>query len=330
MLRVGIPRALLYYQYYPMWKTFFESLGAEVVVSETTSKTVLTNGTRCVVAETCLPTKIFCGHVQAIADQADFVFVPSIRSLEPNVYNCSKFLGLPDLVRNTVPGCPPVIDMEIDVNKGMKRVREEIHSVARNFTRDTASIDRAWQRAQAADRQYRALLQHGLTPIEAIARWEGGKASDSAPHTDGDLRVAVVGHPYNVYDGYINHNLMQRLTKMGVQVLTAEQTPGAALDAGTARLVGKPYWTYEDELVGAAGHYLYRDADGVICVVSFGCGPDSLMVDVVRRAAKEIGQVPFSVITLDEHTGEAGLLTRLEAFVDMLRRRRNRLSVGRA
>ncbi|MCL4465457.1 MAG: acyl-CoA dehydratase activase-related protein [Chloroflexi bacterium] len=329
MVRIGIPRALLYYQYYPMWKTFFECLGAEVIVSDTTSKTVLTNGIRCVVAETCLPTKIFCGHVQDIADKVDFVFVPSIRSLEPNVYNCSKFLGLPDLVRNTVPGCPTVIDMEIDVNKGPKRVRGEIHSVGLHLTRDTAAIDRAWQQAQAADRDYHSILQRGLTPDEAIVHWEGGEAPSGAPRADADLRVAVVGHPYNIYDGYINHNLLQRIERMGVQVLTAEQTPGAALDAGTARLVGKPYWTYEDELVGAAGHYLYGGADGVICVVSFGCGPDSLMVDVVRRAAKQMGQVPLSVITLDEHTGEAGLLTRLEAFVDMLRRRRNRWTASR-
>ncbi|MBU2609087.1 MAG: hypothetical protein KKF26_07200, partial [Chloroflexi bacterium] len=43
MIRVGIPRALLYYQYYPAWKTFFEELGAEVVVSAPTSQAAVTS-----------------------------------------------------------------------------------------------------------------------------------------------------------------------------------------------------------------------------------------------------------------------------------------------
>ena len=43
-MKVGIPRALLYYQYYPMWKTFFEELGALVLVSGPTSKATLAAG----------------------------------------------------------------------------------------------------------------------------------------------------------------------------------------------------------------------------------------------------------------------------------------------
>lgn len=65
MIKVGIPRALLYYQYYPMWKTFFEELGAEVVVSPPTTQIMLSAGSARLVADTCLPVKVFCGHVLA-------------------------------------------------------------------------------------------------------------------------------------------------------------------------------------------------------------------------------------------------------------------------
>ena len=330
-MRVGIPQALLYYQYYPMWKTFFEHLGAEVLTSKETTKAMMVTGSSCMVAETCLPTKVFCGHVIELAEQVDVVFAPSIRSLETNVYNCSKFLGLPDLVRSTVKKAPTIIDIEIDVNKGPKKVREEIQLLGKHFTRKSSDIDRAWERAQAADAAYKRLLHSGLTPPEAIARLENA-GGDPGPllrdSAHADLTVAVVGHPYNIYDGYINHKLVERLGKMGARVVTAEMAAEGALDAGTARLVGKPYWTFEDEVVGAAGHYLYQGADGVLCVVSFGCGPDSLMVDVIQRAAKVHGQVPLAIITIDEHTGEAGLVTRLEAFVDMLRRRRAKRSAA--
>lgn len=331
--KVGIPRALLYYQQYPMWKTFFSELGAEVVVSPPTTKATLAAGSARMVAETCLPTKVFAGHVLALADKADYVFIPSIRSLERDVYNCSKFLGLPDLIRNAIPESPTILDIEIDVNKGEKTVRREIHSLGHYFTRNPFRINRAYERALEVDRRYQALMQSGSPLPQAIAQFQDDDTVDQvsqrsdSPGDYGDrnpLTIAVVGHPYNIFDTYINHNLIGRLRKMGVRVVTAEMAPPGALDAGTVKLVGRPYWTYEDEVVGAAGHYLDSDVDGVLGVVCFGCGPDSMMLEVVQRAAKERRRKPFTTIVIDEHTGEAGLVTRLEAFVDMLERRRRR------
>ncbi len=49
-----------------------------------------------------------------------------------------------------------------------------------------------------------------------------------------------------------------------------------------------------------------------------------MMIDVIQRAAKALGRVPLAMLTIDEHTGEAGLVTRLEAFVDMVRRRKRK------
>jgi predicted nucleotide-binding protein (sugar kinase/HSP70/actin superfamily) len=354
---VAIPRALLYYQYYPKWKTFFEELGARVITSGETKRLTLAQGSARVVAETCLPTKVFCGHVIELAGQADYVFIPSIRSLETQVYNCSKFLGLPDLVRGVVKDGPPVLDIEIDVNKGPKKVKEEIQSLGRRFTRSSSAINAAYEKALSVDERYlRMMREERLTPPEAIARLYGTEDGDGGRdvgtpgpvHSSGSLTppassgqalafsqrepgtglkgltVAVVGHPYNIYDTHINHDLIGRLRSLGVTVLTAEMAAEAALDEGTARLIGKPYWTYEDEVVGAAGHYFDSEVDGLICVVCFGCGPDSLMMDVIRRHGKTRPGKPLMTLIIDEHSGEAGLVTRIEAFVDMLYRRRAR------
>ena len=59
--------------------------------------------------------------------------------------------------------------------------------------------------------------------------------------------------------------------------------------------------------------------DGVITLTAFGCGPDSLMVEDIKRKAKNFNK-PLLNLTIDEHTGEAGFITRLEAFCDMLYR----------
>lgn len=326
---VGIPRALLYYQYYPMWRTFFEGVGAQVVVSPRTNKALLAAGSSKLVSETCLPTKVFCGHVASLHGKADYVFVPAIRSLETNVYNCSKFLGLPDLVQGTIHERPEVLAIDIDVNLGRGSVIHQLHRLGSRFTRNPLRIKRAVDAAMVVDRQYRELMATGLMPFEALEQMYGEEKADPLISTERyrydlrrPLKIAVVGHPYNIYDGYITHNLLWRLRSWGVQVLTADMATARELDEGTIALVGKPYWTYEDEVVGAAGHYLAGDADGLISVVSFACGPDSVMLTTIQRRAKEPGSKPLLSITIDEHTGEAGLVTRLEAFVDMLARRK--------
>ncbi|MHB1006365.1 MAG: acyl-CoA dehydratase activase-related protein [Chloroflexota bacterium] len=326
---VGIPRALLYYQYYPLWRTFFEGVGAQVVVSPPTNKGLLTEGSSHLVSETCMPTKVFCGHVAALHGKADFVFVPAIRSLEKQVYNCSKFLGLPDLVQGTISERPEVLTIDIDVNLGRGSVINQLHKLGSRFTRNPLRIKRAVDDALVVDRNYKEMLAGGLTPIEGIEKLYGEDGEEqalAASRFSYDLRrpltVAVIGHPYNVYDGYVTHNLLLRLRSWGVTVRTAEMATREQLDAGTVSLVGRPYWTYEDEIVGAAGHYLHAEVDGVISVVSFACGPDSVMLATIQRHAKDPGARPLLCIIIDVHTGEAGLVTRLEAFVDMLVRRK--------
>ena len=149
MIRVGIPRALLYYQYYPMWKTFFEELGVEVVVSPPTTQAMLSAGASRVVADTCLPVKVFCGHVISLVDKCDYVFVPAVRSVQRKVYNCSKFLGLPDMTKAVIPESPPILDIDIDINEGKRTLYQAVYQLGRRFTWSPLKIRRAgmaaWQ-----------------------------------------------------------------------------------------------------------------------------------------------------------------------------------------
>ena len=86
-IKVGIPRALAYYQFFPMWRTFFEELGAEVVTTSKTTHKMLADGSKRVVADTCLPVKVYMGHVLELADKCDYIFIPVIRSLGVKEYN---------------------------------------------------------------------------------------------------------------------------------------------------------------------------------------------------------------------------------------------------
>ena len=120
-----------------------------------------------------------------------------------------------------------------------------------------------------------------------------------------------------VYNALKQANLEVQLKGLEVGKLTQEQLKG-----GMNALNCTLYWANQLEMSGCAGHYFQDDKiDGVITLTAFGCGPDSLMIERLMRRAKELNK-PMLSLTIDEHTGEAGFITRLEAFIDMLYRKK--------
>ncbi len=325
MIKIGIPRALLYYQYYPMWKTFFGELGAEVVVSPPTTQVMLSQGSSRVVADTCLPVKIFLGHVLSLVDSCDYIFIPAIRSVKRKVYNCSKFLGLPDMTKAVIPESPPILDIDIDVNQGKRDLYQAIYKLGRRFTWNPFRVRRASLAAWQAHLDYRGLMSsHRLTPPQATEIISGKPRTRSSSPASTQATIAIIGHPYLLYDEHVNYRLIYRLEQAHNKVLTPEMLTAEELQSATARLAGGAYWTYEEEVVGAGEHYLESGVDGIIGIMTFGCGPDSVMMDMVQRQAVRLKATPFMSLTLEEHTAEAGMITRLEAFLDMIQRRKRR------
>ncbi len=79
-ITIGIPRALMvFYQQFPFWRTFFEELGFNVVISRETDKKLVTKSLETVTTETCLPVELMHGHVVDLIEQkVDYVFLPFI------------------------------------------------------------------------------------------------------------------------------------------------------------------------------------------------------------------------------------------------------------
>ena len=114
-MEIGIPRALSFYTYYPFWHGFFEGLGIKVILSDPTTKKTLSEGAALVVSETCLPVKVYAGHVLNLIEKGvKKIFVPSIQSIAPKIYNCSKIRGLPDIIRNVIKADFEMIEATYD------------------------------------------------------------------------------------------------------------------------------------------------------------------------------------------------------------------------
>lgn len=301
-LRIGIPRGLLYYYYGDVWRDFCRALGAEPVVSPETTRSVLAAGGS--IDEVCLPVKAFYGHALALAGKVDRLFLPRVVSLAPNHYTCPKIIGLPDIVRTSLPGGPPLIAPTVDLRAGRLSLYRAITGVGALLGRSPLYSLYAWQRAWRT-------RPCEKTPVDKEG--EGGRPW-----------VVLIGHPYILYDRQISMDVMGRLAALGMTVVTADRADRRAADRAASALPKNIFWHYCRCLAGAALAFLGAAAPpaGMIFLTSFACGPDSLIGELLRRRAEKRG-VPFLLLALDEHTAEAGLVTRLEAFTDMLRRRQS-------
>lgn len=323
-MKIGIPRALGYYNYYPFWFGFFRALGIETVLSNPTTKEMVSKGSSLVVSETCLPVKVYMGHVLNLLEKGvDAIYVPSIQSIDHKIYNCSKIRGLPDLTRNVVKQDFLLIEPTLDKSEKEQGLYQYLYeSVEPLGITDKTQIKDASKTGWEYQNNFNLMMRSGMSFEKALKNAIAGKVLLESNDNEAPIKVAVLAHGYNLYDNQVSMRALKKLEQMGIHPYTAEMLTLEQKREGFKALESKIYWANEYEMTGAAGHYLHdNNIDGLITITAFGCGPDSIMVERISRYAKRY-QKPLLNLTVDEHTGEAGFITRLEAFCDMLFRKK--------
>ena len=323
-MKVGIPRALLYYYYYPFWKTFFDALNVETVVSKPTSKMILNKGIEFSVPEICVPIKVFSGHVASIIDQVDYVFIPRMVSISKDEFFCPKFMGLPDMVKYTVPGASdkilsPKIQSDNDRISNPKYYSE----VKQILGISSWELQQALFKAEKAWQKFRQLSSQGYVLSDALKIFDGEPLKQEAFKKPDELvTIGLMGYVYDIYDEFVSMNVIEKLKEAGVKIITFEMLEEKQLLKSLQFMKKQLFWTFSNKILGA-GYHFYQDpqVDGIIQVTAFGCGPDSMIGKMMELDAG-VYDKPFMTVRVDEHTGESHLQTRVEAFVDMIRRKK--------
>ncbi|WP_326909074.1 acyl-CoA dehydratase activase-related protein [Sedimentibacter sp. MB31-C6] len=295
-MKVGIPQGLLYYKYHPFLITFFSELGAEIITSVNTNKEVLDAGVKYCVDEACLPIKIFHGHISFLKDKCDIIVIPRLMQLHKNEYICPKFCGLPEMVLNSIPNMPKTITAPIYASS-KRKLYYWAKSSGKLFTKNNLKIKGAFMKALDKQEKHKT----GINDKKY------------------ELKVALSGHPYNIYDNYVNMNVIKKLNNLGVGVITEEYMDTNLINTEAKNLYKKPFWTFARNNYGfTVNASKNKEVGGIVYISSFNCGIDSVIVELIKD---RICDFPFLILKIDEQTGEAGINTRLEAFVDMLERR---------
>jgi predicted CoA-substrate-specific enzyme activase len=306
--RIAIPKTSVMIEYLPFWSAFFRRLGCEVVVSPNSNTEVLEQGLRSVTAETCLPIKITYGHVSALKKlDADWIFFPSLVDLHRNplesFYLCPYSENAPFMVKSTMEG--KFLFPSIVFGSGAEDFLKSTEEIVKALDIESEQILDAYTAGWKAQREF-------VRKIKARGR-EILKQSE-----DKDLiRLAVLGRPYNLYDSFLNMNLAKHFQKLEVQALPMDFLPFE--EAIPAQWPGTPPWRYNQLILQAAVWCSEHAGVYPVILSNFGCGPDAFNL---RHVEKILEITPHLLLEFDEHRAEAGLITRMEAFLDEVRESR--------
>ena len=295
---IGIPRALLYHKYFILWEAFLKNLNYKIVLSPETNVQILKDGINIAVDENCLAIKIFLGHVNYLKDKVQHIFVPRIASVYDREQNCAGYMGLYDIVNNSFDNLS-LLSYNVDVEYGVQEEEAFVQFGIELCGDKKKSLGAYTSARQTYEKHCRELIEKQSKILES----------------ESELKILVFSHPYTIHDSLIGKPIVKFLEKEGASILYTDRFDFEdAHERGDK--VSKPlHWTYLKEYLGAVA-ISENKIDGIIYAISFPCGNDSLVVDVAQR---KFNKIPSLILSIDELHAEAGLVTRLESFIDILR-----------
>ncbi|SHJ72614.1 Predicted nucleotide-binding protein, sugar kinase/HSP70/actin superfamily [Geosporobacter subterraneus DSM 17957] len=342
-------------------KCLFDELGVETVIPPKISKKTLEIGTKYAPELICLPLKITLGnYIESIERGADTIVVTgSCGPCRYGYYSEVQKEILKDLghdVEMVVLEAP-----HGNIPEFLKRVHKISNTknplkIAKSL-KNAAKVLKRLNEIEAQmlqlrphemnkgdfDQVYKQLiknLENSCGAKEMLINIEGAfKHIIGIPlkRKEDALKVGIVGEIYTVIEDAANVDIGKKLNDMGVEVykshsasewltenifyrsigLTSEQKIEEASDPYMKTLIGG----HAKETIGHTVLYSERGFDGVIQVLPFTCMPEIVSMSILPRVQQD-HNIPVLSLIIDELTGEAGYLTRVEAYIDLLRNRR--------
>ena len=301
---IGIPQALSYHYYQGLWPSYFENLGYKVVTSGRTDRNKLDAGIKLTPSEACLPLKCYIGHVLSLVEKADYIFVPRLLCLKthPGIrLGCPKLIGLPDMVKALVPEAK-ILALNIDLREEDEEA--SYMKLGQNLGTSERDAQHAFRTALA---DFTKLKKNTLVEMR------------QRDNKNGKFRIGLLGHAYLINDDYLNLDLKRKIQDSGALIINCHDLGEEEIETARAN-INPLSWYFEEHIISAA-HVFHNTAgiSGIIYLLSFGCGAGSITHEVIDYEVRRENTIPFLKIVLDEHTGETGLMTRIESFLDMIK-----------
>ncbi|HPT33191.1 MAG: acyl-CoA dehydratase activase [Dethiobacteria bacterium] len=346
--RVGIARSGMFFDLYPFWAAFFRSLGAQVVLSSETETKTLELGKFHLDSEMCYPMKVIVGHYAELADgDLDYIFVPEVVDMPPppwaerwpRSFTCPLLQTLRGTVVNSLRLDPArVLYAQLNYRAGAKGIREQLRPVAKRLLGESYTEEAL---AEAVREGYRA-----WEDFQRAMERESARIMEELAALPDRVAAVFLSRPYTLYDDFVSKGSLRYARQIGMTALPHEFLY-YYLQGWLAGRIESPYLqgrreelqAYLDKSIDCMDHiypvqlqrilssvflagFLNRQKDSALPVFHFvlqdpfKCGPNAML----RHFLNGLGD--YLRLTLDEHTAAAGMITRLEAFRNTCRSRR--------
>jgi predicted CoA-substrate-specific enzyme activase len=303
---VGIPRGLLVYDYAPLIIGFLNALDARVVLSSQTNNAIMEQATELSYSDSCFPLKLLHGHAAMLKD-VDYILYPcAIRLGEKDgdanqKYSCPLVQASPFIIRNVLGFGERLLIPIIDFSRGDA-------DVIKNFADVAVKMGFSRRKGQEA----------ALASIESQRRFEAdravlGKELLEQLRQSDQLGVVLFARSYMSQDAGANLGIAEKLAQLGVVPIPLDFLPLESVNAKDYS--DRPYWYYENKYIAGAAITASDPQLYGLSLTNFGCGPNSFILHLVEDI---MGGKPLGQLEIDEHAAEAGIVTRLEAFVDTI------------
>jgi len=303
---IGIPNVLSFFDYFPFWTAFLKTLGHPVVLSDGTNKTLVHRGLSCVPSETCFPIKTVYGHMRDLVSKgADLVLLPC----EPDHpesneasggFNCPYMQSMPYMVKAAMGSEVALLAPVIRWTEGRQAV-------------DRVLLDLGRSLGHRAERTKEAIDQ-GRKAQARFDKWRHDRGKEIlASLGPQDRCLVLLGKSHNIFDPGLNLHLARKLRRHGQLTIPFDMLPleDVTLPQGYDNVV----WKNTRDLLKACLLMRHDQRLSPVLLTNFGCGPDSFLMKYMEA---ELTDKPYLVLEVDDHTGDAGMVTRIEAFLDTL------------
>ena len=352
------------------WASALRKIGVEPLVPPYTSKRTLSLGTKHSPEAICLPYKLILGNfIEAIENGADYVAMitsPGICRLGEygnNIKNTLEDLGykanyIELSLYDGIKGLYKFLVQLTGRNNPIQIIRTINIVIRKIFAIDELDTELAYYRAREikqdeAEKNYKKalnLIKSADKTSDLKKALKKGLEIIRSTKIDKDrevLHVDITGEIFLVNDEFSNQNLERELGRMGVETRRSLTVSSFLKDAiipkafrkgethlERAERLAKPYLTRDIggdalECVSDVAYADERQIDGIIHISPFTCMPE-IMSQNIFPAMREDCDIPILALIMDEQTGRAGYITRLEAFVDLMRRKKRKANMVQA
>ncbi len=305
--RIGIPRIFFFHDLLPFWSTLLWELGFEVVISDNTNRQVISKGLESILAESCFPHKVAHGHIKDLLEKdVDAIFLPSFINFNPDSaslrsFACPYAQTMPYIARTAFGKehfLVPIINME----RGEGYLLNEVYKSLKPFNISKSAIKSALKISERNQKEFTSSIKK-----------RGRQVLENVP----ERSIVIVGRSYNAFDPGINLEIPKKLASLGVFSIPMDYLPLEVIDI--SKTWENMYWRSGQSILKAAEIIRSNPRLYALYIGNFSCGPDSF---IQKFFEKSMSDKPYLQIEIDEHSADAGVITRCEAFLDSISSRK--------